>query len=676
MSILGKTAPFFCLLFASGWMAAQNSADTSSPAATVASPNGQIILHLYEAGAAGSALSYDVEFRGKRLFERSTLGFNLAGQPDLGPGMHLTGQHAESADETYTIPVGKTREVRNHYSGARAEFADASGRKLTIEVRAFDDGVAFRYEVPEQPAIQQVRIAHELTEFTYAKDASTYPLILDGYQSSWEDEYQLRNVSGLHSDWVVGLPLLADVPGTGWVVITEADIDHYSGMYLRKSVRRGWGNHTVAADLSPHENHAGNIDSSYAVETATPFVSPWRVLMIADEPAKLIESNMVLNLNPPSKIADTSWIRAGKSAWDWWSGDAAPSVSFKTGMNTATMKHYIDFASASGFPYMLIDAGWALAPADGAHESDADSDITKVSPDVDMPELLRYAKEKNVGLWLWSHWTSVDKYMDQAFPLFEKWGVAGVKIDFMNRDDQWMVDWYRKVVAAAAEHHLMVDYHGAFKPDGLRRTYPNLLTREGVMGKEYLKGTARVTAAHDATLPFTRMLAGPMDYTPGAFGNVTPANFIPRSVMPMALNTRAQELALYVVFESELEMVSDYPEHYAGQKEFDFIKQVPCTWDEVHAIGGIPMQWISLARRSGKDWYIGSLTNRDARDIKIPLDFLGEGKYVAEMYADAPDAGEEPTHTVLTDEKVDRTTVLDVHMVSGGGNAIWIRPAE
>jgi len=383
-----------------------------------------------------------------------------------------------------------------------------------------------------------------------------------------------------------------------------------------------------------------------------------------------------LNLNPPSKIADTSWIKAGKASWDWWSGDAAPSLGAKAGMNTATMEHYIDFASASGLPYMLIDAGWAAKDPDATAAAPRQADILHTSPNIDMPELLRYAKEKNVKLWLWAHWTSVDKYMDQAFPLFEKWGVAGVKIDFMNRNDQWMTGWYRRVVEKAAECHLMIDYHGAFPPDGLRRTYPNLMTREGVMGKEYLKVSARVTPPYNATLPFTRMLAGPMDYTPGGFDNVTLAQFVPRSFMPMDLNTRAQELALYVVFESELEMVSDYPERYAGQKEFDFIKRVPCTWDEVRAIGGMPMQWVSVARRSGNDWYVGSLTNWDARDVKVPLSFLGDGKYIAEIYADAPDAAEKPTHTVLTRQTVDKTTVLDVHMVSGGGNAMWIHKAE
>ena len=662
------------LIVTAGFLGAQTPgiAGWNSSPVSVISPNGQIALTLSDDGAAG--LVYSVKFHGKRLIAESKLGLELVGQQPLGPWMKFTGTQTESADETYTLPVGKTREVRNHYNGVRADYSDLDGRKLSIEVRAFDDGVAFRYLVPKQPAIGQTRIAHELTQFTFAQDASTYPLILDGYQSSWEDEYQLRNVSGLHPDWLIGLPYLANEPGVGWVAITEADIEHYSGMYLRKA--EGFASHTVHADLSPHEDRAGNIDPSYAVETETPFSSPWRVLMIADEPGKLIESNIVLNLNPPSQIADTSWIKAGKSAWDWWSGDAAPSLSVKPGVSTEIMKHYIDFASASGFPYMLIDAGWEAKDPGATGAEPRLADITHVSPNIDMPELLRYAKEKNVKLWLWAHWTSVDKYMDQAFPLFEQWGIAGVKIDFMNRDDQWMVEWYRKVVAAAAEHHLMIDYHGAFKPDGLRRTYPNLMTREGVMGKEYLKGTARVTPAHNATLPFTRMLAGPMDYTPGAFNNTNPEHFVPRSFMPMGLNTRAQELALFVVFESELEMVSDYPEAYAGQKEFDFIKRVPCTWDEVRSIGGMPMQWIMLARRSGNDWYVGSLTDWDARDVKVPLDFLGDGKYVAEIYADAPDAAEEPTHTVLTKQTVDRTTVLDVHMVSGGGNAMWIHPVE
>lgn len=672
----------FAFLAAATLVYSVSAQPVSTSPVRVTSPNGQIVfaisentIHRFRSASSEIHLQYTVEFHGKPLMKAADLGLKIAGQPDLGPGMHLVASQPESADETYKIPVGKTSQVRDHYNGVRADYQDGSGRKLTIEARVFDDGIGFRYIVPEQPALKDVRVTNELTEFVYAKDASTYPLILDGYQSSYEDTYQMREASGLHADWLIGLPLLAEEPGLGWVAITEADIENYAGMYLRKDPM--FNALRVRADLSPHINSAGKAEAGVAVVTSTPFNSPWRVLMIGNTAGELIESNIVLNLNPPSKIADTSWIQAGKSAWDWWSGEAAPSVSFKTGMNTATMKHYIDFASASGFKYMLIDAGWAKSPERrGPEDYAAVADITQIDPSIDMPELLRYAKEKHVKIWLWAHWTSVDKYMEQAFPLFEKWGIAGVKIDFMDRDDQGMVNWYRHVADLAAQHHLMIDFHGAFKPDGMRRTYPNVLTREAVLGKEYLKMSARTSPPHNATLPFTRMLAGPMDYTPGAFGNTNRENFVQRQFMPMSLGTRAQELAIYVVFESPLEMVSDYPERYAGQKEFDFIKRVPATWDEVHAIGGQPMQWISLARRSGKDWYIGTLTNWEERTVKVPLDFLGAGKYEAEIYADAPDSAEEATHTVLTRQQVDRNTVLSVNMVSGGGNAIWVHPAE
>jgi alpha-glucosidase len=628
----------------------------------VASPDGQIVFNL----SNEPALHYTVDYHGKRLLDDANLGLELEGRPALGAGLHFVAARPGSSDETYTIPVGKTSSVRNHYNGLAVDFANAAGVKLSLEVRAFDDGVAFRYVVPAQAGVSEVRVVAEQTQFRYSKDATLYPLVLHDFQSSYEDDYQMRTVSGLQPNWLIGLPLLGEVPGTGWVAITEADIDRYAGMYLRTDRPL----HSLRAELSPKTDLSGAV-----VTTDAPLETPWRVLMIGDTPGKLIESSIVLNLNPPSKIADTSWIKAGKSAWDWWSGDTATGVSFTPGMNTATLKHYIEFASASGFPYMLIDAGWAKGNP-GAKPGDyADlADITQHSANVDLPELLKYAKQKSVRIWLWSHWTSIDKYMDEAFPLFEKWGVAGVKIDFMNRDDQWMVDWYRRVVANAAAHHLMIDYHGAFKPDGLRRTYPNLVTREGVMGKEYSKWSDRVTPVHNTTLPFTRMLAGPLDYTPGAFNNSNLENFVARNEKPMSLGTRAQELALYVVLESPLEMVSDYPEQYQGQKAFDFIKQVPASWDEVHAIDGLPMRYISLARRSGHDWYIGSLTNWEQRDLKVPLSFLADGKYTAEIYADADDAATNATHVEFSKREVDRNTVLDVHMVSGGGNAIWIHP--
>ena len=277
---------------------------------------------------------------------------------------------------------------------------------------------------------------------------------------------------------------------------------------------------------------------------------------------------------------------------------------------------------------------------------------------------------------MWSHWTDIDRQIDEAFPLYEKWGVAGVKIDFMDRDDQWMVDFYHRVARKAAEHHLMIDYHGAYKPDGLGRTYPNVITREGVLGLEYNKWSARVTPDHNVMLAFTRMLAGPMDYTPGGFHNATAAEFVPRNRQPMVMGTRAHQTALFVVFESPFEMVSDYPEAYQGQKELAFLSAVPTSWDETRVLNAKVGDYITIGRRHGKEWYVGSITGSHAVELDIPLEFLPAGDFVAEIYSDAKDAGENPTHTVLETKKVNRTMRLKATMVTGGGQAIRIRPGS
>jgi len=345
-------------------------------------------------------------------------------------------------------------------------------------------------------------------------------------------------------------------------------------------------------------------------------------------------------------------------------------------MNTDSMKYYIDFSARMGFPYMLIDAGWAARIASGDGSVAGGSDLTKVNPNVDLPGLVAYAKSKNVRLWLWAHWSDANRQADAAFPLFEKWGIAGVKIDFMDRADQWMVNWYRTTAQKAADHHLLIDYHGAFKPDGMRRTYPNVLTREGVMGAEYDKWSSRETPAHNVTLAFTRMLAGPMDYTPGGFDNATRDQFIARSSAPMVMGTRAHQTALFVVFESGLQMVADHPAAYDGQKETEFLKAVPATWDETHVINGRPARFITIARRSGKEWYVGSITNWDPRDIDLPLSFLGAGSYQAEIYADGPNAATNAKDSVLSKQTVTAKSVLKLKLAPGGGAAIRLVPAQ
>ncbi len=632
---------------------------------TALSPDGLIRV---EFSTASGQLVYTVAFRGKPLIDRSALGLDIQNQPVLGANVEIVATRSNKIDETYTVPAGKAKTVHDVCNTLAVDLAETGEphRRFTIEARVYDDGAAFRYVVPSQPNLPELRIVNEKTQFVLAKDATTYPLILRNYRTSWEENYRTVALSGIHPESLIALPLLTQLPGEAFLAITEADIDNYSGMYLLHDEKNARELH---ARLAPHID-----DPNLSVAVKTPAPSPWRVLMIATDPGRLIESHIVDNLNAPSVIADTSWIKPGKAAWDWWSGPYDDNVNFQPGKNTATGKHFVDFASKLGFEYFMLDAGWAQRRGDGPNWSGAD--ITRVVPAIDMPELLAYAKSKNVKVWLWSHWTDVDRQMDEAFPLYEKWGVAGVKIDFMDRDDQWMVEFYHRVAKLAAAHHLLVDFHGAYKPDGLSRTYPNVLTREGVLGLEYNKWSARVTPDHNVMLAFTRMLAGPMDYTPGGFHNATAAEFIPRNTQPMVMGTRAHQTALFVVFESPFEMVSDYPEAYEGQKETAFLSAVPSSWDETRVLNAKVGDYITIGRRHGKEWYVGSISGSHGADLDIPLEFLPPGDFIAEIYSDAPDADYYPTHTVFEQKKVDRTMTLKARMVSGGGQAIRIRPAE
>ena len=630
-------------------------------AQSVSSPDSQLRLNFTLADHG--QLTYDVSYRGKPVLTRSELGLDLQNQPSFGANLQMVGATPSKIDETYTVPAGKSKTIRNVCNVLTLDLRETTprNRRLSIEARAYDDGVAFRYLIPDQPGTREIRVVNEKTRFVLAKDATTYPLILRNYRTSWEDNYRTVALSGINPDSLIALPLLTELPGVAFLAITEADIDHYAGMYLTHSAANA---NALEARLSPRLDEPG-----ISVMGLTPLTTPWRVLMIAAEPGRLIESHIVENLNPPSAVADTSWIKPGKAAWDWWSGPYDENVDFKPGKNTETMKHYIDFASKAKFEYFMLDAGWA---ARGTGPNDSGADITQVQPNINMQYALGYARSKNVGIWLWAHWTDIDRQMDEAFPLYEKWGIAGVKIDFMDRDDQWMVDFYRRVAKKAAEHHLMIDFHGAYKPDGISRTWPNVITREGVLGLEYNKWSARVTPDHNVMLAFTRMLAGPMDYTPGGFLNVTREEFVPRNLHPMVMGTRAHQTALFVVFESPFEMVSDHPEAYEGQKELAFLTAVPSSWDETRVLNAKVGDYITIARRHGREWYIGSIAGSHAADLDIPLEFLPPGDFVAEIYSDAPDAASQPMHTLVEQKTVNRSMRLKASMVAGGGQAIRI----
>lgn len=508
-------------------------------------------------------LVYSVAFHDKKIFEDSALALELANQPPLGTAVRITSAATSTGVDDYSLLAGKTSAVHDAYNSVTIQAREngSPGRVLEIEARVYNSGLAFRYRVPAQSALSRYQLTQEDTEFRPVMDADAWALRLPNYQSAYESEYvpqvlsALSNQGGVSSYILNGAPMLLHMPGLAWAAVGEADLEGNAAMYLENPTGN-WTGHHIVTKISPPLDGKGP-----AVDAGLPHNSAWRVILLGDTPGQLIESNLITNLNPPNRVTDTSWIHPGKASWNWWNGDLGPDG--KPAYTTRNMEYYVDFAAESGFPYMLLDAGWS------------ERDITKMRGNVNVPELVQFAAKKNVKVWIWLYSKAVAEQMRQAFPLYEKWGVAGVKIDFVLRNDQQGIQWYYDVAKLAAEHHLMVDFHGATQPWGIQRTYPNVLDYEAVVGLENNKTGRRDGPVNRTTFPFTRMLSGPMDYTPGGFDNVTQEEFVARDTGPMVMGTRAQQLALYVVFEEPLAMVSDVPSAYANQPAFRFIKDVP-----------------------------------------------------------------------------------------------------
>ncbi len=658
------------LILAAGACSPSAKVGAGKSALAVSSPNGNLTISLKieakpQPYLAGDRLYYRVDYRGTPVILDSPLGLDLAGADALDHDLEIIGTSGRSNDSTWENAFGALRTVPDVFNELAVSLREKSAlhRRLDVVLRAYDGGVAFRYVLPKQEAIDKFTIAAESTGFYFACEASAFALNLGRWDTSNEGDYALAPLRDIKPSSLVNLPLLVEMPRTKlYAALLEADLTDYAGMYVA-------GVEGIPDALRVRLSVPPGRRFDRPVIGQTPKATPWRLILAGPDPARFIERNyLTLDLSAPCAIADTSWIKPGKAAWDWWSGSYATGVPFKPGMNTATMKHYIDFAARHKFEYMLVDAGWAPMSEDGRIE-----DILRYRPEVDVPAIIAYGKSKGVATLLWVEWRALDRHMDEAMALYEKWGAAGIKVDYMNRDDQDMVNYYEKVVRKAAEHRLAVDFHGAFKPTGLQRTWPNLLTREGVMGLEYSKWSDRITPDYDVTIPFTRMLAGPMDFTPGAMRNAARGKFEARDIAPMAQGTRGHQLAMYVVYESPLVMVSDYPEAYEGQPGLEFIEQVPTVWDDTKVLGGQPGQFVVIARRQGDGWYVGAMTNWESRDFELPLDFLGEGDYQATIFADGPDAATNGTSLEVTKKTVKRGDRLVLRLAPGGGAAVIMK---
>ncbi|MDZ7374540.1 MAG: glycoside hydrolase family 97 protein [candidate division KSB1 bacterium] len=635
-------------------------------AVKVTSPSGRIeveigINALSAPFPRDNYLTYTLRYDGKDLTRPSPIWLELADGPPIGREAEMVDWWVREIDEMTELYYGKNRYLVDRCRELTVILREpgAPGRWYELQARAYDDAAALRLRLPRQPGLARVVVRQEHT-FVRLHPGVAYALQLKGFRTNYENTYTVAPTGQLPREGVIGLPILIDLETGPWISITEANLDDYPGLYLVPFPDESG---TFVSRLAPLPD-----DEQLAARIELPHDLPWRVFWITDHPGKLIESDVILALNEPSRIENPCWIVPGKAAWPWWSRRTVVGRSFQGGMNTATQKYYIDFAAEAGLEYLLIDAGWY-----GDHR-DPRADITKTVPEIDMPEIIRYAEHRGVGVILWVNWQCLDRQMEEALALYEKWGVKGVKVDYMDRDDQVMVNFYKRVVRSAARHHLIVDFHGAFKPTGLCRTYPNLLTREGVLGLEYSRWSDRCSPEHEVTIPYIRMLAGPMDFTPGAFHVATRESFIPRATPPMAQGTRAHQLAMYVVYYSPLQMLVDHPSSYWGQTGFEFLKAVPTVWDETRFLQGKVGDYIVLARRHRDEWYLGCMTDWEPRDLEVPLRFLGRGRYLAQIYADGDEADKVPTSVKAEVREVTAADTLHVHLAPGGGCAVRFVP--
>ncbi len=619
---------------------------------TLSSPDNKIVLSINN----GEKLNYAIQFNEVAILNSSSTGFEFMHEDNLDGNFSIETQTTKTVDEKW-IPVVKLKhaEVIDHYKEIHLNLREKSGamRQMDLTFRVYNDGVAFRYKLYRSENIGARAIANELTSFSIPGDPKAWIVNYGSYTTSQEREFDETTVSSLTEKSIAGLPILMEYDNNCWVAITEANIDNYSAFY----VGRKEASNELITKLAPLP---GETEDGVKGRFNDEVYSPWRVILVGETPGVLIESEIIRNLNEPCAIEDPSWIKPGISAWDhWWSGDVK--------MEMPVIKEYIDLAAEMGWEYMLVDWQWY------GEFNKPEADITTWAPQIDIQEVIAYAKERDVRIILWMYSKDVNRNSayKKAFPLYREWGAAGVKIDFMDRDDQDMVNWYRDIIKCAAENQLLVDFHGAYKSDGIIRTYPNMITREGVMGNEYYKFSDDMNPEHNVKLAFTRMLGGPMDYTPGGFLNVTREDF-KQQVPALVWNTRACELAKFVVYESPLTVVCDHPDNIRNQPGADFLKIVPTTWDDTKFLGGYPGDYVAIARRNGNTWYIGVMNNSKGKAIELNLDFLPEGEFELNSWADAVNANAKPTNIKQKTQSVNREDSLEIKMADNGGFAATI----
>ncbi len=609
------------LLWSAGSASAQQAA---AKPLTVASPNGTIVVSV----TAGSDLRWSVDVGGKPVLLPSSIGLTLDGGRAVGALPKVRATTTRTVDQVLRPVVRvKRAEVRDRFNERRIDFIG----DYSLIVRAYDDGVAYRFATK---IAGDVEVRAEDASFRFAGDHRLYFPEETSFLSHQERSYKRLRIGEVGTRFS-SLPAIVETDGPK-IAITEADLFDYPGMDLTggsepNSLKGLFPYYPAKVELARDRDEKVVERESYMAKTAGTREFPWRVLVVAAADTTLLDTDIVYRLASESRIGDTSWIRPGKVAWDWWNFNNVYGVPFRAGVNTDTYKHYIDFAAENGIEYVILDEGWYKL-----------GDLMTQMPGIDMEAIAAHARQKKVGLVMWVIWKTLDLQLAQALDQFEKWGVKGIKVDFMQREDQWMVNYYERVAREAAKRRLLVDFHGAYKPTGLYRTYPNVITSEGVLGLEQSKWGDLASPDNAVTFPFMRMMAGPVDYTPGAMLNATKADFKPVFNRPTSQGTRCQQLAMYVVYESPLQMLADSPSNYRREPEsLAFMAGVPTVWDETKVLSAAVGEHILVARRSGTTWYVAAMTNWSARDLEVPLSFLGptgRGKRTSTRTARTPTA--------------------------------------
>ncbi len=608
-------------------------------------------------------IQYSVYYDKSKVIDSGMASLDISGRNVLPPSPSAADVQKSSNDEWVEPVVAlKHRRIRDRYNQITLSF-DGS---YSLQFRAYEEGVAYRHSLSLD---ERLEIQDELVSFQFSGDYRILFPQESSLQSHYERLYKDTTLAGLTEGSFSSLPTTLQTPTGITLSISDADLFDYPNMFLEyagnRSLRGKFPKKVVEAKSTSDRNQKITQKADFIADIQGDRTLPWRAIKINRNASQLLENNLYYLLSRSNQLENSNWIAPGKVAWDWWHARNMHKVPFEAGINTQTYKHYIDFASEQGLEFVILDEGWSHT-----------TKLLDVNPDIDIPELVEYADQREVGLILWMLWKPLRDNMERYFSQFEEWGIRGLKIDFMQRADQDMVQFYERAARRAAEHRLLINFHGSYKPSGLRRAYPNVLTYEGVKGLENSKWSDVITPDHDVALPFTRMTAGPMDYTPGAMVNAHTDNFRAIFTRPMSQGTRAHQVAMYIIYESGLQMLADSPTHYRQEPETtDFISRIPVTWDQTLALEASLAEHATIARRKENTWYIGAMTGQNEYSTQIKLSFLDPGQsYRVMILKDGINADRYAEDYVIEQKEVQQDDSLAIDMVSGGGWAAILKP--